>query len=131
MITVTPAMIVFLAQGQTQLYMCSVFGQGPSHRQISTKTISTLVPLRSTNEPYSKSGRFFALHRSSPRLQPRPLSREIHRLARQSGRRGERSEEHTSELQSHLKLVCRLLLEKKKKYINSYFIATKKKKKKK
>src|SRR4030066_490008 len=27
----------------------------------------------------------------------------------------ERSEEHTSELQSHLNLVCRLLLEKKKK----------------
>src|SRR5260370_38147736 len=29
--------------------------------------------------------------------------------------RVERSEEHTSELQSHLNLVCRLLLEKKKK----------------
>src|SRR5260370_26589598 len=28
--------------------------------------------------------------------------------------REERSEEHTSELQSHLNLVCRLLLEKKK-----------------
>src|SRR5260370_25157531 len=28
---------------------------------------------------------------------------------------GSRSEEHTSELQSHLNLVCRLLLEKKKK----------------
>src|SRR5260370_20342848 len=28
----------------------------------------------------------------------------------------ERSEEHTSELQSHLNLVCRLLLEKKKNY---------------
>src|SRR5260370_4419066 len=28
--------------------------------------------------------------------------------------RQERSEEHTSELQSHLNLVCRLLLEKKK-----------------
>src|SRR5260370_11771629 len=28
-----------------------------------------------------------------------------------------RSEEHTSELQSHLNLVCRLLLEKKKKHI--------------
>src|SRR5260370_26513894 len=28
---------------------------------------------------------------------------------------GARSEEHTSELQSHLNLVCRLLLEKKKK----------------
>src|SRR5260370_40828430 len=30
-------------------------------------------------------------------------------------RRISRSEEHTSELQSHLNLVCRLLLEKKKK----------------
>src|SRR5260370_13187396 len=29
-----------------------------------------------------------------------------------------RSEEHTSELQSHLNLVCRLLLEKKKKISN-------------
>src|SRR5260370_27978346 len=33
---------------------------------------------------------------------------------RQQGKRL-RSEEHTSELQSHLNLVCRLLLEKKKK----------------
>src|SRR5260370_22288182 len=30
-----------------------------------------------------------------------------------------RSEEHTSELQSHLNLVCRLLLEKKKKTVTS------------
>src|SRR5260370_29329590 len=30
-----------------------------------------------------------------------------------------RSEEHTSELQSHLNLVCRLLLEKKKNHIKS------------
>src|SRR5699024_11757928 len=36
----------------------------------------------------------------------------------------ERSEEHTSELQSRFDLVCRLLLEKKKKYKKS---ATKKK----
>src|SRR5690606_40968435 len=33
-----------------------------------------------------------------------------------SGRAGDRSEEHTSELQSRENLVCRLLLEKKKKY---------------
>src|SRR2546429_4563703 len=32
----------------------------------------------------------------------------------------ERSEEHTSELQSRLHLVCRLLLEKKKTYIEPY-----------
>src|SRR5260370_28348233 len=31
-----------------------------------------------------------------------------------------RSEEHTSELQSHLNLVCRLLLEKKNKHQPSY-----------
>src|SRR5260370_32633976 len=31
-----------------------------------------------------------------------------------AGRQESRSEEHTSELQSHLNLVCRLLLEKKK-----------------
>src|SRR5438477_7056202 len=31
----------------------------------------------------------------------------------------ERSEEHTSELQSHVNLVCRLLLEKKKKTIEN------------
>src|SRR2546422_7752817 len=35
--------------------------------------------------------------------------------ARRQPPRGPRSEEHTSELQSRLHLVCRLLLEKKKK----------------
>src|SRR5574337_875943 len=34
---------------------------------------------------------------------------------------GDRSEEHTSELQSPLNLVCRLLLEKKKKYFFFFF----------
>src|SRR5260370_31240414 len=33
--------------------------------------------------------------------------------------RARRSEEHTSELQSHLNLVCRLLLEKKKEILTS------------
>ena len=32
----------------------------------------------------------------------------------------DRSEEHTSELQSRFELVCRLLLEKKKKYVFMY-----------
>src|SRR5690242_21059458 len=37
--------------------------------------------------------------------------------------RGQRSEEHTSELQSHVNLVCRLLLEKKNKqsHDNQYY----------
>src|SRR5690242_21581784 len=36
---------------------------------------------------------------------------------------GPRSEEHTSELQSHVNLVCRLLLEKKKKQIKKIKIS--------
>src|SRR5260370_18619444 len=39
--------------------------------------------------------------------------RRLYTSRRAAGSRG-RSEEHTSELQSHLNLVCRLLLEKKK-----------------
>src|SRR6266480_3070915 len=42
-----------------------------------------------------------------------------------------RSEEHTSELQSHVNLVCRLLLEKKKKKKKKHKNKKKKKKKKK
>src|SRR5260370_1564450 len=38
--------------------------------------------------------------------------------------KGMRSEEHTSELQSHLNLVCRLLLEKKKQHISTSHITT-------
>src|SRR4029077_13376060 len=43
-----------------------------------------------------------------------------------SGSLGSRSEEHTSELQSHLNLVCRLLLEKKKKknYLQTNYTET-------
>src|SRR2546422_5552472 len=47
------------------------------------------------------------------------LARETQRPLRATdARRLERSEEHTSELQSRLHLVCRLLLEKKKKTYN-------------
>src|SRR5260370_5346690 len=47
--------------------------------------------------------------------QPLPLQYwrwASHMLQGDMGRSFERSEEHTSELQSHLNLVCRLLLEK-------------------
>src|SRR5574343_1625028 len=49
------------------------------------------------------------------------------RCAYRPDRAPERSEEHTSELQSHHDLVCRLLLEKKKKR-RSYTKTTNKKK---
>src|SRR5437764_8441590 len=45
----------------------------------------------------------------------RPGARNRPRLAAERDGSGARSEEHTSELQSPMYLVCRLLLEKKKK----------------
>src|SRR5260370_18447085 len=64
-------------------------------------------PPRSTLFPYT------TLFRSRPAPSSRTFSFRWFRST--SGTRKERSEEHTSELQSHLNLVCRLLLEKKKK----------------
>src|SRR2546422_7580228 len=49
-----------------------------------------------------------------PDRQPH-LAAQLVTSQRAHGARGWRSEEHTSELQSRLHLVCRLLLEKKKK----------------
>src|SRR2546429_4254730 len=73
-------------------------------------------PPRSTLFPYT------TLFRSAAPVQlPRLALRRRRSLPRhtRSGRRARlarpRSEEHTSELQSRLHLVCRLLLEKKKK----------------
>src|SRR5437764_4995284 len=43
-----------------------------------------------------------------------PIARSTRTATWSSSRRGMRSEEHTSELQSPMYLVCRLLLEKKK-----------------
>src|SRR5579864_4012657 len=63
-------------------------------------------PPRSTLFPYT------TLFRSARRLAW--TGRESRRFPGRSRHAGPRSEEHTSELQSHVNLVCRLLLEKKK-----------------
>src|SRR5438132_6308491 len=67
-------------------------------------------PPRSTLFPYT------TLFRSVHRCGTRNCSRSSRPTSRVSSTAGKnRSEEHTSELQSHSDLVCRLLLEKKKK----------------
>src|SRR5260370_15952793 len=70
-------------------------------------------PPRSTLFPYTtlfRSGRRRAGRQAARRWSGRrPASR-----AARAAPDPRRSEEHTSELQSHLNLVCRLLLEKKK-----------------
>src|SRR5688572_32298084 len=85
-------------------------------------------PPRSTLFPYT------TLFRSHSLPERRRHGKDEHPVRRQRGHaRGgtgarlraierelpERSEEHTSELQSQSNLVCRLLLEKKKKYIKT------------
>src|SRR6476661_9618883 len=77
---------------------------------------------------------FFLMIRRPPRSTLFPYttlfrSRRPHHPLRPMGahrRRPARSEEHTSELQSHLNLVCRLLLEKKKKTKKQTLISKKK-----
>src|SRR2546422_3231717 len=83
-------------------------------------------PPRSTLFPYTTLFRSRSRTAARGGRQPAPGWTAL-RLARTHGRRGAiphhctlsrrhvRSEEHTSELQSRLHLVCRLLLEKKKK----------------
>src|SRR5260370_19364244 len=73
-------------------------------------------PPRSTLFPYTTLFRSIApasISSASPR-QPVPQPVQSDNPEMQMNPYLMRSEEHTSELQSHLNLVCRLLLEKKK-----------------
>src|SRR2546425_1834802 len=74
-------------------------------------------PPRSTLFPYTTLFRSRLVRRS--RQVPRGATSvgPSHERAVSGQRRGLRSEEHTSELQSLAYLVCRLLLEKKKKLV--------------
>src|SRR2546430_11006841 len=74
-------------------------------------------PPRSTLFPYTTLFRSVA-GIDVPLYDPllvQPMREELTRIGFQELRTPERSEEHTSELQSQSNLVCRLLLEKKKK----------------
>src|SRR2546422_2154837 len=85
---------------------------------------STLFPyttlFRSNHKGSSNPRRAPSRRRTKPSWSPkRPSPVLLRRLgSRPRGSIQKRSEEHTSELQSRLHLVCRLLLEKKKKKNN-------------
>src|SRR6266480_5573748 len=83
-------------------------------------------PPRSTLFPYT------TLFRSHERGFGVPRGLGVVEVARRVGLQAHRelvrSEEHTSELQSHVNLVCRLLLEKKKKKVKGIINKNKKKK---
>src|SRR5260370_26776454 len=72
-------------------------------------------PPRSTLFPYTTLFRSPAGRQARWMPGDRPREGPIAKIAPH-----DRSEEHTSELQSHLNLVCRLLLEKKKKMLDGF-----------
>src|SRR4051812_49810433 len=71
-------------------------------------------PPRSTLFPYTTLFRSFAFAIAAARVAAADTIRDIV-IEGNTKTTNARSEEHTSELQSHVNLVCRLLLEKKKK----------------
>src|SRR2546429_3803714 len=93
-------------------------------------------PPRSTLFPYTTLFRSNSLpckclflwdlsrHRFQPDCLLRPLIWSLTAINSWDRRTNDRSEEHTSELQSRLHLVCRLLLEKKKNHSDhiDYFV---------
>src|SRR5438477_10421310 len=75
-------------------------------------------PPRSTLFPYTTLFRSVPDYSSARRRRDALVETRHNHLVRHFGGSSHRSEEHTSELQSHVNLVCRLLLEKKKKKQN-------------
>src|SRR5438477_5085004 len=79
---------------------------------------STLFPYTTLfRSPASSTMSRFVLEESSASFCDGELP-----AALSAGSSPSRSEEHTSELQSHVNLVCRLLLEKKKKKTNKHCV---------
>src|SRR5438445_7892408 len=85
----------------------SFFSTAPAPTEIYTLSLHDALPI-SIGRAILTSDRAVASeagHATIARATPRPVSKRT--------RRRDRSEEHTSELQSRQYLVCRLLLEKK------------------
>src|SRR2546422_5595798 len=81
---------------------------------------STLFPYTTLFRSQDRAARLAAGDRDRDRIQRERRSAAVQphlQLPSQGDAAALRSEEHTSELQSRLHLVCRLLLEKKKKKI--------------
>src|SRR5438105_5480922 len=97
-------------------------------RRPPTSTLFPYTTLFRSHPPARVAGRNPPLRllrnslRQIHKLRDRPPSRGIQRSPAQPATGTPRSEEHTSELQSRVDLVCRLLLEKKK---HIYIIQTK------
>src|SRR5437588_3338417 len=85
-----------LPRSARTLFVCFIFFfNDPATTEIYTLSLHDALPISRGREAFLDD--------------PAPIARVLVEVL------GDRSEEHTSELQSHSDLVCRLLLEKKKK----------------
>src|SRR2546422_9768248 len=119
-------------------------GKAVCLRGMSEQFIFSQTTKKTENFCYAFAVKGTQLTRHAPgRLPTRPLCRKIchsdctencpsappastQEVSESENRPATRSEEHTSELQSRLHLVCRLLLEKKKKYVSNKMFLMKK-----
>src|SRR2546429_3192345 len=109
-----PSRALLLRHTRAAIFMiCQYLG----HRLAVDSQHPSDAPPRSApvGQPDDLVTRFF-VHRLSSSLSRSRLRAATAPASCASFRKRGRSEEHTSELQSRLHLVCRLLLEKKKKY---------------
>src|SRR2546422_3080263 len=87
--------------------------------EIYTLSLHDALPISSREGRWSAATHFARTQSVSSRWPPRWRAGRLIARPAPPGTRA-RSEEHTSELQSRLHLVCRLLLEKKKKLESIY-----------
>src|SRR5438477_5739706 len=109
LISITLCFSFFTDSTPTEIYTLSLHDALPIYARASDPGLLTFR--------LQGSGRY----PSEPRAAENSRSRRFLGL-RASDHRAVRSEEHTSELQSHVNLVCRLLLEKKKNKIDNLHI---------
>src|SRR5207237_10305643 len=86
------------------LYLLSFYSNDTAPPEIYTLSLHDALPIYPW--PWHRPGPPWACAMAKPPSAIAPTAASVSKF---------RSEEHTSELQSHLNLVCRLLLEKKKK----------------
>src|SRR5438477_9170416 len=84
-------------------FLLFFFFNDPATTEIYTLSLHDALPILHVCRAWGSSR--YCVRTFSPAAKARPAGEKVRT----------RSEEHTSELQSHVNLVCRLLLEKKKK----------------
>src|SRR5438034_9262245 len=112
---INPSTLLSAASVRVQSYrlfnIAGLPGRGEAQRRLRGRRLSSATTLRRSDASMTRLGSFSAMPNSRSR---RSISAQTSLGLTPASTQSTRSEEHTSELQSHSDLVCRLLLEKKK-----------------